>query len=48
MVSNKLKLNKDKTKLLVTGLQHRVRPSIEGITVAGEYINASNTAETLE
>ncbi len=39
MISNKLKLNKGKTELLVIGSNSRCRPLVESITVAGEYIN---------
>ena len=38
MISNKLKLNKGKTELLVIGSNSRCRPLVESITVAGEYI----------
>ena len=31
MIYNKLKLNKDKTELLIIGAQHRTRPTIECI-----------------
>ena len=39
MISNKLKLNKGKTELLVIGSNSRCRPLVESITVAGEHIN---------
>ena len=44
MIANKLKLNKDKSKLLVIGGQHRIHLPIEGIRVVEEYINASSHA----
>ena len=39
-----LKLNRDKTELLVIGPKHKVNPPIKGIHVAGEYIEVSNNA----
>ena len=39
-----LKLNRDKTELLVIGPKHKVNPAIKGIHVAGEYIEVSNNA----
>jgi len=44
MLANMLKLNRDKTELLVIGPKHKVNPPIEGIHVAGDYIEASNSA----
>ena len=47
MFSNMLKLNKDKTELLVTGSQYRLPLSVEDVTVAGERIEASYTVRNL-
>ena len=44
MLANMLKLNRDKTELLVIGPKHKVNPPIKGIHVAGEYIEVSNNA----
>ena len=42
-----LKLNRDKTELLVIGPKHKVNPPIKGIHVAGEYIEVSNNARNI-
>ena len=42
-----LKLNRDKTELLVIGPKHKVNPTIKGIHVAGEYIEVSNNARNI-
>ena len=42
MLANMLKLNSDKTQLLVTGPKQKVNPPIKGIHVADEYIGFSN------
>ena len=47
MLSNMLKLNKDKTELLVIGSQYRLPPSVEDVTVAGERIEALHTVRNL-
>ena len=47
MLSNMLKLNKDKTELLVIGSQYRLPPSVEDVSVAGERIEASHTVRNL-
>ena len=47
MVCNKLKLNRDKTELLVIGSQYRPRPSIESIQVTGERIQPSISARNI-
>ena len=39
------KLNRDKTKLLVIGPKHKPALPINGIHVAGEYIEVSNYAK---
>ena len=44
MLANMLKLNRDKTELLVTGPKQKVNPPIKGIHVADEYIEFSNIA----
>ena len=47
MLADVLKLNRDKTELLVTGPKHKVNPPIKGIHVAGEYIEVSNNARNI-
>ena len=39
-----LRLNRDKTELLVIGPKHKVNPPVKGIHVAGEYIEVSSNA----
>jgi hypothetical protein len=48
MLSNKLKLNRGKTELLVIGSKFGCRPCVEIITVAGEHVNGQKRSETLE
>lgn len=38
MAINKLKLNRDKTELLVLNAYHRTRPPLESVTVSNEVI----------
>ena len=47
LLANMLKLNRDKTELLVIGPKHKVNPPIKGIYVAGDYIEASSSARNL-
>ena len=47
MLASMLKLNRDKTELLVIGPKHKVNPPIKGIHVAGEYIEVSNNARNI-
>ena len=47
MLANMLKLNRDKTELLVIGAKHKVNPPIKGIQVASGYIEVSNNARNL-
>ena len=50
MLANTLKLNRDKTELLVIGPKHKVNPPIKGIhvaVVAGEDIEVSNNATNI-
>ena len=47
MLTNKLKLNSNKTELLVIGSQYRTPPSIEGIKVSDEYVKASDYARNI-
>ena len=47
MLANMLKLNRDKTEILVIGPKHKVNPPIKGIQVASEYIEVSNNATNL-
>ena len=46
-LASMLKLNQDKTELLVIGPKHKVNPPIKGIHVAGEYIEVSNNARNI-
>ena len=47
MLANMLKLNRDKTELLVIGPKRKVNPPIKGIYVAGDYIEASSSARNI-
>ena len=48
MLANMLKLRKwEKTKLLVIGPKNKITPPIEGIHVAGEYIEVSSNARNI-
>ena len=47
MLANMLKLNRDKTELLVIGPKHKVNPPIKGIYVTGEYTEVSNNARNI-
>ena len=47
MLANMLKLNRDKTELLVIGPKHKVNPPIKGIHVAGAYTEVSNNARNI-
>ena len=47
MVSNKLKLNRGKTELLVLSARHRPPPSIEYIDVSGERIKPTSSARNI-
>ena len=47
MLANMLKLDRDKTELLVIGPKHKVNPAIKGIYVAGDYIEASNSVRNV-
>lgn len=47
IAKNMIKLNKDKTGILVIGKKQKVIPSIEGIRVAGKYIKVSSNAKNI-
>ena len=47
MLVNMLKLNRDKTELLVTGPKHKANPPIEGIHVADECIEFADNARNI-
>ena len=42
-----VKMNRDKTELLLIGPNHKVNPSINGIHAAGEYIEVSNNVRNI-
>ena len=44
MLCNKLKLNKDKTNMLILSSSHRPHPSLSSIAVCGEMISCSSQA----
>ena len=48
MLANMLKLNRDKTELLLIGPKHKVNPPIKGAHVAGEYIGVFNNARNMQ
>ena len=47
MACNKLKLNRDKTELLVIGSKHRPCPSLDGILVGDCCVHPSDTARDI-
>ena len=47
MLTNMLKLNREKTELLVFGPKHKALPAIVGVHVAGEYIKVSSSARNI-
>ena len=47
MHADMLKLNRDKTELLVIGPKRKVDPPIKGIYVAGDHIEASISARNV-
>ena len=47
MARNKLKFNRDKTELLVTGSKHRPCPSLDGILVGDCRVHPSDTASNI-
>ena len=47
MLANMLMLNREKTELLVIGPKNKITPPIEGIHVAGEYIEVSSNARNI-
>jgi len=47
MVHNKLKLNKDKTQLLVISSRHQPRPPLQAVTVCNELVTSSSDARNL-
>ena len=47
MLANMLKLNRDKTELLVIGPKRKVNPPIKGIYVAGDHIEASSSTRNV-
>ena len=47
MARNKLKLNRDKTELLVIGSKHRPCPSLDSILVGDCRVHPSNTARNM-
>ena len=47
MLCNKLKLNKDKTDMLILSSSHRPHPSLSSIAVCGEMISCSSQAHNI-
>ena len=47
MTTNKLKLNKTKTELIVIGSQHRPKAEIEVLTLGSDDVYSSNTARNI-
>ena len=47
MLHNKLKLNKDKTELLILSSSFRPKPNIDSLQVAGEMVNCSPKARNI-
>ena len=47
MLANMLKLDRDKTELLVIGPKHKVSPSIKGNHVTGKYIEVSSNSRNI-
>ena len=47
MLHNKLKLNKDKTELLILSSSFRPKPNIDSLEVAGEMVNCSPKARNI-
>lgn len=47
MLHNKLKLNKDKSELLVLSSSHRLRPALDAVMIANETVSATSTARNI-
>ena len=47
MVQNRLKLNQEKTKVLVFLSSHRPRPDVHDLTIVDEIVNCSSTAKDI-
>ena len=47
MTTNKLKLNKTKTELIVIGSQHRPKTEIEVLTLGSDDVYSSNAARNI-
>ena len=47
MTTNKLKLNKTKTELIVIGSQHRPNTEIEVLTLGSDDVYSSNAARNI-
>ena len=47
MTANKLKLNKDKTKVIVISSQHRPRPQLDTLTFGSESVFSTNAARNI-
>ena len=47
MFYNKLKLNSDKTEVLVISSSHRARPPLQSISVSDETVSSSNQAQNI-
>ena len=47
MTANKLKLNKDKTELIVISSQHRPKPQLDTLTFGSENVFSTNAARNI-
>ena len=47
MILNKLKLNDDKTELIVFSSKYRPRPCLSNVQIGGDCIEQSNTVRNL-
>ena len=48
MVQNRLKLNQEKTEVLVFSSCYRPRPNIHDLTIVDEVVNCSSTAKDID
>ena len=48
MVQNRLKLNQEKTEVLVFSSRYRPRPNIHDLTIVDEIVDCSSTAKDID